>query len=580
LVIGLIIFTALVAIMLPVLNYDYLYAVQDHSLFLKGRTFMYEKLAVPGGLLEWLGCYLTQFFYYPWLGSAMLLLVWLVSIVLAIRTFRLFGALSLTAILPAVALLCSVIDIGYWMYYQKSPGYYFSQSIGYLITILAVWGCNSLQRKNPYLATPYIIIWTVLGYCCLGWWALLGSLIFVLQKKCHVVNRAVSFASIVLVPWLAYYCYSQFRIDEAWWIGFPLFQYQDVIDWHLSVPFFVIAFLVILFGWIGDCHIKSRFAECLIVFVLQIVIAVFPFVSNVNEENFSSELRMYRAMDDSRWQDVVDEFAAHGKTPTHQMVMMKNTALLHLGQLGERMFESGNCGRKPDTGKLKVRMTVTAGPMLYYQNGLVNFAYRWGIENEVERGLSVKQLKMMVRCAIWNEENELAVKYLTMLKSTLFHRSWARERERMIYEVAAFRQSEEYKAISPLVVQGDSELDFDNGLCEEYIINNYAYLMARNALQQEAAVCYAMMLKDDELMKFQIANYYELFPSDNVPKHILEAVDLLNQEHSPSLQKFISDYRTSLGMGRRIVDLGKDLKKEYGGTYWWYYYFYNDFNIY
>lgn len=566
--------------MLPLMNSDYLFAVQDNSLFMKSHTFMMEKLAVPGGLLEWMGCYLVQFFYYPWLGSGMLILLWWIAYILTIRTFNLKGVCTLLALVPVTALICSVVDLGYWLYYTNTSGYWFSQTLGYIATIVAVYGYFLLSKRNKYLATPYIILWVTLGYGLLGWWALLGTLVIGCCKDCHWINRLLALSCIAVVPWVAYYGHSQFRLEEAWYYGLPIFQKGDFTEWLLTVPFFVIGVATLLLGWLCAKEIKGRFMSVLFAVVIALLCIIIPLKSNVSDANFHAELRMYRAMDDSRWEDVVKEYQKRTASPTHQMVMMKNTALLHLGQLGERMYELGNAGCKPHSGSLAVRMSVTAGPMLYYQNGLANFAYRWSIENEVEHGLSVKLLKMLVRCAIWSEENELAEKYISMLKSTLFHRQWARERERMIYDVGTFRQSEEYKAIAPIVVQGEGMLDFDSGLCEEYIINNFAYLLACNIQQQEAAACYAMMLKDDELMKFQIANYYDMNPNGNIPKHIQEAVDILNKEHSADFQKFISDYQTAVGVGRKIVDVGKDMKARYAGSYWWYYYFYNDFNIY
>lgn len=582
LVAGLLVFTAVVAIMLPVLNYDYLYSVQDHSLFLRGRTFMAEKMAVPGGLLDWLGCYLTQFFYFPWLGSAVVWMIWMACAVVTRLAFRLSGVWSLAALLPVVALLCSVTDLGYWLYYQKQPGFFCSQSLGYLFMVTDVWLYHVIVRRCGLVSTPYVILTTLAGYCLIGWWALLAAVVIGMGRGGAWTDRGGALLSVAAVPWGVYHLYTQVRFDDAWWMGFPLFRHADVTEWRLSMPFFAIVLTVIVFGLTRGTAvaIRRKLLGRTIATLIMAVCCVVPFWTNVYDECFHSELRMSRAMDESRWQDVVDEFARHNTAPTLQMVMMKNTALLHLGLLGERMYELGNCGRLPDSGELDVRMTVTAGPMLYYQNGLINFAYRWAVENEVERGLSVGLLKMLARCAVWNEENELAVKYITMLKSTLFHDDWARERERMIYDIGAFRQSEEYKAIAPLVVMGEDELDADNGLCVEYIIYNFAGLIARNVRQQEAAACYAMMLKDDELAKYQIATLYENCPAADVPGHIVEAVDLLNQNHSPEFQKFIADYRSAVGTGRKIVDVGKELRTRYGGTYWWYYYFYNDFKLY
>lgn len=121
------------------MNYDYLYAVQEHSIFMSSHTFMVEKLTVPGGLLEWTGCYLTQYFFYPWLGSGILILIWVASFLLTIKVFDLKGVWIVLGLVPVCALMCSITDLGYWLYYINDQGYWFEQSVGYLVMIITLW---------------------------------------------------------------------------------------------------------------------------------------------------------------------------------------------------------------------------------------------------------------------------------------------------------------------------------------------------------------------------------------------------------------------------------------------------------
>ena len=606
--------------MLPILNYDYLYAAQDHSIFMKSHTFMMEQLAVPGGFLKWAGCYFTQFFYYPCLGSGILIAIWIASYIISLYTFDIKRAWTSVALIPIIALLCSVIDLGYWIYYLKNLGYWFSESLGYLTMMIALMVFKQIitihNPQNPQnhslpisnkiltntLPSLFILLWGIFGYILFGWWGLLGLILMgcmcfhqrpttndqpIIRLSDHPIIRLSPICLVVItlisVPWIAYYCYTSFRIEDAWTIGFPLFQHLTHTDWNLSIPFFFIIATTILVAILSHTNLfrsqskVQAYSVTTIVALLSITAVV---KANITDKNFHSELRLYRQIEECRWQDAIDEFKCHQDHPTHQMVMCKNIALINLHQLGEQMFSLNNIGTKPNSGELQIRMTSTAGPLLYYYNGLVNYAYRWAIENEVDHGLSVKLLKMMIRCAIWNQEYQLASKYITMMRSTTFHKQWARNQERMIYDLSAFIGSKEYQAVAPLEIAGSGELDADNGLCEEYIIYNYACLLAQNPVQQEAAVCYAMMIKDDDLIKFQLENYYSTHPIQDVPKHIVEAVDIYNQQHSPQYQKFIADYQRFLGNGARIVDVGKSMKPIYNKTYWWYYYFFNDFNIY
>ena len=62
--------------LLATYNSEYLFRVQELSLFLPTTLFWNEQMAVPGGFLAYLGTFLTQFFYYPWLGTLFLIILW------------------------------------------------------------------------------------------------------------------------------------------------------------------------------------------------------------------------------------------------------------------------------------------------------------------------------------------------------------------------------------------------------------------------------------------------------------------------------------------------------------------------
>ena len=52
-------------ILLPVMNADYLFTIQENNVFISGHTFMMDIVKNEGGWVAWVACYLTQFFYTP-----------------------------------------------------------------------------------------------------------------------------------------------------------------------------------------------------------------------------------------------------------------------------------------------------------------------------------------------------------------------------------------------------------------------------------------------------------------------------------------------------------------------------------
>lgn len=124
--------TATAVYYLQLRNDDVLFMAQLYSFFMSGTQFFGDCMSRPGGLLEWGGRWFTQLFYVPWLGSIVLTLLW-VAIFLALKkAYSVANALSPLLLVPLIALLVSDIDLGYWMYYLKQPGYYFRETLGVL----------------------------------------------------------------------------------------------------------------------------------------------------------------------------------------------------------------------------------------------------------------------------------------------------------------------------------------------------------------------------------------------------------------------------------------------------------------
>ena len=56
---------------------DLLWKVQQHNVFLSSSLFFEQQMVLPGGMLSYLGAWLSQHFYYPWVGVVVLCGVWL-----------------------------------------------------------------------------------------------------------------------------------------------------------------------------------------------------------------------------------------------------------------------------------------------------------------------------------------------------------------------------------------------------------------------------------------------------------------------------------------------------------------------
>ena len=478
---------------------DYLYTIQAESLFLPTKTFMQEVLAEHGGPWAWIGSWCTQFLYYPWLGSLLLLALWAATYFLILGSTGWTGWQRLLAILPQSLLLYLLLCLGYWIYYTKSAGTAFVPTLILFTASLCTWLCTILLTrisKRTSRWTPY---------------ALLPLFLVLLSPRTKIYS--------------------------------------------LTLP----------------------------------------------DSRLHSEMKMYRAIDQCRWQDAIDE---HQKTkhPTNLMVIYKNIALMHSGRLQE-MFKTNNCGSRPkpptsllprDT--LQLSISRLAAPMIYYQYGQLNYAYQWAMTNAVKHRQSISTLKIMTRCAILNQELDLAERYLMQLKSTRFHKQWAIEQERLLHSSTQLMQSIEFQNIAPLTVDEGNQLDTDNGQCQHWLLNHFADLLhPANPKLEELIITTSLWAKDDIAFDIHFYNYVNAHPNDPTPPLYQEAAILLcNQPSSPvtldnypfdqliadKFNRFVSDYNQLAQQQLTEAETASRLKTIYGDTYWWYFYFYRDFELY
>lgn len=122
-------FVVYAAYILVGINADVLFTAQDRNVFTSDSLFLSESIARPFGLFQYVGAYLTQFFYHPAVGASILIAIWVASALAGIKAFRLKGAWCSLMIVPVACLLASEVNTGYWVYCLPIPGYWFSPQL-------------------------------------------------------------------------------------------------------------------------------------------------------------------------------------------------------------------------------------------------------------------------------------------------------------------------------------------------------------------------------------------------------------------------------------------------------------------
>ena len=557
---------------------------QELNLWLPTGLYWKTLMQYPGGAASWLATYLTQYFYYPWLGVGILCGLWLIICGLLAWSFRLKGPwVALTALVP-LALMACFTQTGYWIYYQKLQGHLFVPTVGVLFATL----CLVVQRLlSDYLPTRIAryarLVWMalvcILGYPFFGAWALgatglLGTLpppsllrreqlpsVDKSQQTSTVFTPSLigragggSLFALILIAAIPQIYYQQlFEMTEHGFIyvaAMPSFRYGKEVFTIYRLPYYaiILSFLILaIIGWVRGVFTTDKLRPWLqsLITIILLFLAIFG-VSKAwyHDANFQKELGMNRAIEELDWERVLT-IARDGSStvkPTRQMVLYKNLALFRLGRAGNEMFFYPE-GAVQQNAPWKVRITQVGGKLIYYHYGKENFCYRWCMEDGVEFGWKAETLKFMARTSILNREWSVARKYLNLLKQTTFHRAWAERYEKYLATPDAFdlkkleasiaakkplldeRGMKEFEPILHLMTYPD-RLDGDNTLVEMYLLQTFARGNGDDPLFQEMTLICALIMKDIDLFWPRFMKFASMHPDLHMPLHFQEAAYL------------------------------------------------------
>ena len=568
------------------INQDVLYTAHDRSEFIFGAPFFHTLLSKPFGLMQYVGAWLTQLFYYPALGASVLAAIWVLIFLVGAKAFRLRGNASALMLLPIACLLTSIVDLGYWIYIFTIRGYWFSQSAGYLIMLLLLWAARCTPRKWHFL-------WYLLGACLypvLGWFALLFILCLILAEK----PTWRELTGIILLVFTAYIwralLYSDQNPADVMTAGFPRFVTPVDSSERLTIPFWVLGIVTVLIPLCGRFLVKTptqrepsssvEMAERkeaqpkwmgLVPVLCTIAGIVFTYSLMYRNHNYIEEMRMIRHAEADNWQEVL-HVAEENKQPTHTMVMLKNIALMNEGGLLERSFQLGNHDTEvynPDS--IHIGLLSIASPLVYYNYGKMNYAIRLSYENAVATGFSPFYMKMISRCARATGEKKLEERYTTLLHHNLFYGDW--------------QPAPATNTINELQKSFADEINGVEINSERFIIDNFS--QASDTVSKavsEQALFYSMIRRDSGRFWPALRKYVKLHSNEKFPLHAQEAY-IMFMDKSPEekrmmlpveqpvfnrYKQFWESLEKMARSGVKIENIGENMREEWGDTYWWY----------
>ena len=601
-------FAVLAWYFLYVRNADTMFFMQDRGWWNSTQLFWDSCMSLPGGLLSWTGAYLTHFFYYPALGCAMLILLWLVTFGLAKWSFKVADEWSFLLFIPMTALLCSDIQLGYWVYILKAVDYVFCHSLGLFAALLLsvpFWRyLPAKEQTQRWIALAWIPLVAALFYYPLGIYALLAAAIVTINNsKLKIKNDgllqfftfhfslfALLLLTLWLVPLLETSGTTQMRPEQPWTYGFQYFELDTLRDRSFEAPFYIVFAAAFLFPFLG----KLKAGKLLLSQSLMAVVGAGMFLClsarNFDDYNFHAELRMQRGVEECRWEDVLREAAKVKGPVTREMVMFRDIALINRGELCSKRYIYNNESVQPVTmsDSIHLRIADQAADLIYYNYGETIFAIRRAIERCMHYGFSYYTMRMLTQCAIVNGEAKNARKYLRLLSRTTFQKKWADEMQQYVNDFTLMAENEHFRMPLRLYNEGSELVGIDDKYVELTIMKKWMYSITNDPVAQEVALGAAMMMRDRKCFWSQVQQHYNINPETPFPTHVQEAmlfeVYRMNMQGvNLSFVKFdervVERYKAFearlnqyLSQGMNEKQIGAALRPEFGDTYMWDYY--------
>lgn len=420
------VFFVFALLFLGVYNKELLYRMQENSLFLSNNVFYEETTCRSAGLLIYASRYLLQFFNKPLIGSIFIsaMLVAIERVVVTAKPAS--GRLRLLAFLPSLLLLLSITTIGYGIYDNIENTYFISTTICTLASVAIFW---AYTKKKGDKAIYVIAALALCLFCKFGLYVFLPLLLIAADlfrqkdKKSYVVAGAT-----ILFAAISTYICCRYVYNE---------NYLDCLLAPILTPYFLEPFIctvlsiVALMAYVAidkDTD-EEKFGTR---FSLPVMAAAFVCVCllSFNDQTYRSTLKMQHMVEDRDWKGILQE-SKNIERPTLTSESLRIIALKIEDKILTEMFDSP-CRFDNLKGRYTNLEPLIYRPDMYLFFSQINQSYWWQMEAWVTTGRTVGLLKRFATYAILKNEQEMARKYLNLLKETSNYDKWAEEHEKYV----------------------------------------------------------------------------------------------------------------------------------------------------
>ena len=349
-----------------------LLAREQTQLFVWNTDYLLERLAIPGGLAQWLGECIAQFFLNPVYGAC-----WYAAFFVAAQllTWRLLNgsrrpAVWLLSLVPSLV-LC-------WLWMNLDIPLTFTVAVVLALALMNLLpdkkGRFFSRTKDPSLLLSLLLV--VVGYWLLG-----PAIVLMVLKRgsrrdgSFVATKEPSLRTLLLLLTLV-----ACVVGSSWLAPYPLQQLACGVDYY----------------WEGD------------------------------KAGTDEEMAYDRLLRQQRWEKIAEKYEqGHSESLASRNVAM--LAQYNLHRIGRQELYGNLVLTKHALKSIPSCFLMSEVAM---QVGLVNVAQRTAFEAMEaipNYNKSARSLHRLVETNLITGHPEVALKYITILEQTTFYRGWARQ---------------------------------------------------------------------------------------------------------------------------------------------------------
>ncbi len=553
-----------------------LFFQEQRTLFVFDDRFLTSFFLKPGGLLELMGKFITQFYIYRFAGSIIVATILACVVLLMIAIHRRLNSEHTFSIVFSLLPACLLLLL------QSHYYHYMEFNLGFLFALGYFWLSISKNKKSVYLAFAFFpLFYFVAGVYAFLYaaWLALHILLNFKHTERFVLPLILSAEIVLCIVVFKEILFLQ-PLDQL--LFFPLPAIDNPA--HKTVLYVLIILIVLhpvllkIFGFVQN-RITERKSIALL-FSLAIFTGTAFFLFKFQNRQTTRVLQIEKYALEENWDKLIQ---FQEKYPSQNLIgqYFYNVALSETGQLCDHLFFG-----EQDFGSNSLILPwgneyLSWGGYFYYSVGLINEAHRWAYEGMVVDGLRPQTLKMLVKTNLINGNFDMAQKYINILKHTLNYRGWAAKYEELISGnalIADFPELETKRSIMP-------KEDFFVQITSPQ--NNIPLLLNSNPKNKQAfeyEMIWLLLNKDVEAVANNLYRMKELGYS-KVPRHLEEAAlmmynskgkmpDLGNLtisiETKNSFDSYVAFYKE---LNNNSASTKETVKRKFGHTYMFYFHF-------